>query len=83
MKRKQFLSLTGITTLGITLPIPLFSKNNIAKNKISLAQWSMNRAFFSGKKDAKDFARYAAKMGFAGIDQYCHRTTQKMGRISR
>jgi sugar phosphate isomerase/epimerase len=68
MKRKQFLSLTGITALSMTLPIPLFSKNNIAKNKISLAQWSMNRAFFSGRKDAQDFAIYAAKMGFAGIE---------------
>jgi hypothetical protein len=68
MNRKHFLSLTGITTLGMALPIPLFSNNNITKNKISLAQWSMNKSFFSGKKDAHDFAVYAAKMGFAGVE---------------
>jgi sugar phosphate isomerase/epimerase len=28
----------------------------------------MNRSFFSGKKDAHDFAVYAANMGFAGVE---------------
>ena len=67
MNRKQFLSLTGITTLGMALPIPVFS-NTTVKNKISLAQWSMNKSFFSGKKDPLEFAVYAASMGFAGVE---------------
>ena len=67
MNRKQFLSLTGITTLGMALPIPVFS-NTTVKNKISLAQWSMNKSFFSEKKDPLEFAVYAASMGFAGVE---------------
>jgi sugar phosphate isomerase/epimerase len=68
MNRKQFLSLAGVSTLGLAFPVPIFSSEKAAKNKISLAQWSMNRSFFSGKKDAHDFAVYAANMGFAGVE---------------
>ena len=68
MNRKQFLSLAGVSTLGLAFPVPIFSSQKAAKNKISLAQWSMNRSFFSGKKDAHDFAVYAANMGFAGVE---------------
>lgn len=68
MNRKQFLSLAGVSTLGLTFPAPIFSNGSASKNKISLAQWSMNRSFFSGKKDAHDFAVHAAAMGFAGIE---------------
>ena len=68
MNRKQFLSLAGVSTLGLVFPAPIFSSEKDAKNKISLAQWSMNRSFFSGKKDAHDFAVYAANMGFAGVE---------------
>lgn len=68
MNRNQFISLTGFTALGMALPTPLFSNNNIVKNKISLAQWSMNKSFFSGKKDAMDFAIHASAMGFEGIE---------------
>jgi sugar phosphate isomerase/epimerase len=68
MNRKQFLSLAGVSTLGLAFPVPIFSSEKAAKNKISLAQWSMNRSFFSGKKDAHDFAVYAGNMGFAGVE---------------
>ena len=68
MNRKQFLSITGVSTLGLALPPPVFSDENYVKNKISLAQWSMNKSFFSGKKDVHDFAVYAANMGFAGVE---------------
>lgn len=68
MNRKQFLSLAGISSLGMVLPTPIFSKNGVVKNKISLAQWSMNRSFFSGKKNAIDFPIYAASMGFSGVE---------------
>jgi sugar phosphate isomerase/epimerase len=68
MNRKQFLSLAGVSTLGLVFPAPVFSNSNNSKNKISLAQWSMNKSFFSGKKDAHDFAVYAANMGFEGVE---------------
>ena len=68
MNRKQFLSLTGVSSIGLAFPVPIFSSYKDAKNKISLAQWSMNRSFFSGKKDAHDFAVYAASLGFAGVE---------------
>ena len=68
MNRKQFLSLAGVSTLGLAFPVPIFSSQKAANNKISLAQWSMNRSFFSGKKDAHDFAVYAGNMGFAGVE---------------
>ena len=68
MNRKQFLSLAGVSTLGLAFPVPIFSSEKAAKNKISSAQWSMNRSFFSGKKDAHDFAVYAANMGFTGVE---------------
>lgn len=68
MNRKQFLSLTGISTLGLTMPSSVFSNFSTVKNKISLAQWSMNKSFFSGKKDALDFAVYAAQLGFSGVE---------------
>jgi sugar phosphate isomerase/epimerase len=62
------LSLAGISSLGMVLPTPISSNNGAVKNKISLAQWSMNRSFFSGKKDAVDFPIHAASMGFAGVE---------------
>tara|TARA_B100001057_G_scaffold449909_1_gene491525 strand:+ start:3209 stop:4141 length:933 start_codon:yes stop_codon:yes gene_type:complete len=68
MNRKQFLSLAGVSSIGLAFPVPIFSSDKDAKNKISLAQWSMNRSFFSGKKDAHDFAVYAASLGFAGVE---------------
>tara|TARA_B100001175_G_C19504400_1_gene640026 strand:- start:1575 stop:2522 length:948 start_codon:yes stop_codon:yes gene_type:complete len=68
MNRKQFLSLSGASTLAFVLLTPILSYNNNLKNKISLAQWSMNKTFFSGKKDPLDFAVYAADMGFEGVE---------------
>ena len=68
MNRKQFLSLTGLTSLGLAFPVPVFPSEKDTKNKISLAQWSMNKSFFSGKKDVHDFAFYAANLGFTGIE---------------
>ena len=68
MNRKQFLSLTGLTSFGLAFPVPVFPSEKYTKNKISLAQWSMNKSFFSGKKDVHDFAFYAANLGFTGIE---------------
>jgi sugar phosphate isomerase/epimerase len=36
--------------------------------KISLAQWSLNKQFFSGELSNLDFARVAGDMGFGGIE---------------
>ena len=68
MNRKHFLSLTGVSTLGLVFPASIFSNKVVTKNKISLAQWSMNKSFFSGNKNPYDFAIHAADMGFAGIE---------------
>ena len=68
MNRKQFLSLTGLTSFGLAFPVTVFPSEKDTKNKISLAQWSMNKSFFSGKKDVHDFAFYAANLGFTGIE---------------
>ena len=68
MNRKHFLSLTGVSTLGLVSPASIFSSKVVTKNKISLAQWSMNKSFFSGNKDPYDFAIHAAAMGFDGIE---------------
>ena len=57
MNRKHFLSLTGVSTLGLVFPASIFSTKVVTKNKISLAQWSMNKSFFSGNKDPYDFAQ--------------------------
>ena len=68
MNRKRFLSTTGLSTLALAFPIPIFSSNSVLKNKISLAQWSMNQSFFSGKKDPHDFPLLAAELGFQGVE---------------
>jgi len=36
--------------------------------KLSLAEWSLNRAIFSGELDPMDFAEKASKMGFTGVE---------------
>ena len=62
MKRKEFISLTGLTSLGLMLPSEMLEKLTNVKNKISLAQWSMNKSLFSGKKNPLNFPRYAAEL---------------------
>ena len=68
MKRKDFISLTGLTSLGFIFPSEIIGKSTIEKNKISLAQWSMNKSFFSGKKNALKFPGFAAELGFEGVE---------------
>ena len=68
MERKNFISLTGLTSMGLMFPSEIIGKSTTYKNKISLAQWSMNKSFFSGKKSALNFPRYAAEIGFDGVE---------------
>jgi L-ribulose-5-phosphate 3-epimerase len=62
--RRNFAKASSLT--GLTLAFPacvgkLFADHHEGKQlyKISLAQWSLHRAFRSGEKDARDFARIA------------------------
>lgn len=74
--RRAFIKKTTLGATAISLPIiPSLAKtpfeNYIPMNepKISLAQWSLNKAFFSGELDAKDFASIAKNSyGIAAIE---------------
>jgi len=61
LNRRDFI--TAATFAGAALTNPLFNRPAMAGNKplfkISLAQWSLNKAFFGGKLDTLDFARIA------------------------
>ncbi len=50
------LSLTGLAACTNNTPANMATKKVIPELKISLAQWSLNRAFFANELDAKDFA---------------------------
>ena len=50
------LSLTGLAACTNNTPANMATKEVIPELKISLAQWSLNRAFFANELDAKDFA---------------------------
>lgn len=56
--RRQFLKDTALSALAVSLPVPYFSAPH-AMPKISLAQWSMNRAIKDGSLKAEDFASIA------------------------
>ncbi len=58
--RRKFIKKTSLAAAAITLPT-FYSFNKLENNmpKISLAQWSLNRAFFGKKLDPKNFAAIA------------------------
>ena len=65
MKRRNFLS--AVATAGIAtsvFPNTNFMKLNSSKFKISLAQWSLNKAIKSGKLSPLDFAKKALETRF-------------------
>ena len=68
MERQDFIYLTGLTSMGLMFPSEIIGKLTADKNKISLAQWSMNKSFFSGKKNALKFPGFAAELGFEGVE---------------
>ena len=57
MERKDFISLTGLTSMGLMFPSEIIGKSTVYKNKISLAQWSQNKSFFCGQKSALNLLR--------------------------
>lgn len=71
MNRRSFLTHSALA--GLALAHPQFAQGSSAGEKplfrISLAQWSLNRAFFGGKYDPLDFARVAReKFGIEAIE---------------
>jgi sugar phosphate isomerase/epimerase len=68
INRRQFITRSALA--GATLASPALAGRLLAGNqpqfKISLAQWSLNKSFFSGALDALDFARIAR--GTFGIE---------------
>jgi sugar phosphate isomerase/epimerase len=71
INRRQFIAQSAFA--GAALASPSFAKKVFAGDKplfkISLAQWSLNRAFFGGDLDVPDFARIAReKFGIGAIE---------------
>ena len=63
--RRRFIKNTALGFAALNSPLAFSwldpSTYLPTKPKISLAQWSLNRAFFAGKLDPQDFARIAAE----------------------
>ncbi len=71
--RRNFLTTTAVATAG--LGIGLKSKPATAAPasadpifKISLAEWSLNRALFSGKMDHLDFPGFTSELGIDAVE---------------
>ncbi len=64
MYRRKFIQKAGLSLPLLALPGLLSSAvqpSQSATPKISLAQWSLNRAFFAGELDAMDFALISSR----------------------
>ena len=61
--RRRFIKNTalGIVALNSPMAFSLHKPGMVSKPRISLAQWSLNRAFFAGELNPEDFARIASK----------------------
>ena len=70
MKRRNFTKITAFSSLIGLAPTQIFSKSlNSEKGiKISLAQWSLNKAIKSGKLSPLDFAKKAKSFGINAIE---------------
>ena len=71
MKRKNFLSILGMASLGTSIGA-FASDKYIFKDspffKLSLAQWSLHNAIRGGKMSPYDFGKFAKKHGFEGLE---------------
>ena len=82
--RRAFIKNTALGTLGmVSLPgkasIDLLLTDNMAKPKISLAQWSLNRAFFNGELDPANFAAIAKESFGLKAIEYVNAFYKKYG----
>ena len=70
MKRRNFTKITAFGSLIGLAPTEIFSKSINSKKdiKISLAQWSLNKAIKSGKLSPLDFAKKAKSFGINAIE---------------
>ncbi len=70
MKRRNFTKITAFGSLIGLVPTEIFSKSINSKKdiKISLAQWSLNKAIKSGKLSPLDFAKKAKSFGINAIE---------------
>ena len=70
MKRRNFTKITAFGSLIGLAPTEIFSKSLNSKKdiKISLAQWSLNKAIKSGKLSPLDFAKKAKSFGINAIE---------------
>ncbi len=71
MKRRTFIQRLGVGSAAVALAPSLISSCSTRPSgpKLSLAQWSLNRAFFGGDLDPRDFAAIAAEnYGFEAVE---------------
>ena len=70
MKRRNFTKITAFGSLIGLAPTEIFSKSINSKKdiKISLAQWSLNKAIKSGKLSPLDFAKKSRSFGIDAIE---------------
>ncbi|MEQ9299407.1 MAG: TIM barrel protein, partial [Cyclobacteriaceae bacterium] len=64
IQRRKFIKKVGLSLPLLALPKVLSSSvlaNQPNTPKISLAQWSLNKAFFADELDAKDFAQISSR----------------------
>jgi len=69
--RRIFIKKAALATAAIAMPSLFACANRLGNTmpKISLAQWSLNKAFFDGSLDAKDFASITKNdYGISGIE---------------
>lgn len=75
MNRRKFITNTSLAGAALTSmgmgaiqSNKLFSKGDSLFFKLSLAQWSLNKAIFSNKISPMDFAQKAKELGFEGLE---------------
>ena len=72
MKRRNFTKITAFGSLIGLAPTEIFSKslNSDKDIKISLAQWSLNKAIKSGKLSPLDFAKKAKSLELMQLNMF-------------
>ncbi len=69
LTRRSFLRSAAVAAGGAMLPLTSIARTaNDPLYRLSLAEWSLNRAIFGGQLDHLDFAAKAASMGFEGVE---------------